>query len=373
MAYRVGLITTLDTNIGDDFIREGVKRVVAAAVGNREIEWVPVNKHLPLTVYPEWHPVRLAERLPRGRGRAQGLARRLLHPLPLSRFDGCDLIVQCGAPVLWPGCHTSEWAEPLWREVVGRLAERGVPVLNLAAGSCYPWESPEERITDPADVAYVRQALADCRLTTSRDTLAHKLYSSVGGEAPHIRCTAFVAAKGQSTAERDDRLVLVNYMAGAGHYDWGQGVDASDWEASMRTVLDRLKPRYRLAFLCHNAKEYELAGALDPSLERILPRTPREYFEVAARAAGAVCNRLHASVAMAGMGIPSVAIGTDTRLLMVDAVGIPALYVKDATAERVLEEFEAGMERREEMRERLLAASDETWEAYVSAIRTALN
>ena len=141
----------------------------------------------------------------------------------------------------------------------------------------------------------------------------------------------------------------------------------------MRTVLDRLKPRYRLAFLCHNAKEYELAGALDPSLERILPKTPKEYFEVAARAAGAVCNRLHASVAMAGMGIPSVAIGTDTRLLMVDAVGIPALYVKDATAERVLEEFEAGMERREEVRERLLAASDETWAAYVSAIRTALN
>lgn len=370
---KIGLITTLGTNIGDDFIREGVKRVVAAAVGAREIEWVMVNKHHPLTVYPEWHPVRLAERLPRGRGRAQRLARTLLHPLPLSRFDGCELVVQCGAPVLWPGCHTSEWAEPLWREVVGRLAARGVPVLNLAAGSCYPWESPAERITDAADVEYVRRALADCRLTTSRDTLAHRLYASVGGDAPLVRCTAFVAPRGQSTAERDERLVLVNYMAGAGHYDWGQGVDGGEWEATMRTVLERLKTRHRVAFLCHTQGEYELAGRLDPSLERILPRTPAEYFQVAARAAGAVCNRLHASVAMAGMGIPSVAIGTDTRLLMVDAVGVPALYVKDATAERILHELDSQMARAPEACDRFLAASDETWDAYLAAIGAALN
>ncbi|MBD0320105.1 MAG: polysaccharide pyruvyl transferase family protein [Gemmatimonadetes bacterium] len=368
---RVGLITTLDTNIGDDFIREGVKRVVAAALDGREIEWVMVNKHHPLTVYPGWHPVRLAERLPRGRGKAQRLARTLLHPLPLSRFDGCELVVQCGAPVLWPGCHGSEWAEPLWREVVGRLAARGVPVLNLAAGSCYPWESPAERIDDAADVEYVRRALADCRLTTSRDTLAHRLYASVGGDTPLVRCTAFVAPRGQAT-DRDERLVLVNYMAGAGHYDWGQGVDGGGWEATMKTVLERLKERHRVAFLCHTQAEYDLAGGLDPSLPRILPRTPREYFEVAARAAGAVCNRLHASVAMAGMGIPSVAIGTDTRLLMVEQVGIPALYVKEATAERVLHELDAGMARAGQTRDRLLAASDETWDAYVTAIRGAI-
>jgi hypothetical protein len=195
----------------------------------------------------------------------------------------------------------------------------------------------------------------------------------VGGDAPLVRCTAFVAPRGQSTAERDERLVLVNYMAGAGHYDWGQGVDGGGWEATMRTVLERLKARHRVAFLCHTQGEYELAGALDPSLPRFLPRSPREYFEVASRAAGAVCNRLHASVAMAGMGIPSVAIGTDTRLLMVDAVGVPALYVKDATAERVLHELDAAMARGTGTRDRFLAASDETWDAYVTAIQGALS
>ncbi|HYW08833.1 MAG TPA: polysaccharide pyruvyl transferase family protein [Longimicrobium sp.] len=367
---RIGLITTLDTNIGDDFIREGAKRVVAEAVGG-EIEWVAVNKHHPFTVYPEWHPVRLAERLPRGRGPARRLARALLHRLPLSRFDGCDMVVQCGAPVLWPGSHRSEWAEPLWRDVVGRLAARGVPVLNLAAGSCYPWESPPERIEDADEVAYVQRALADCRLTTSRDTLAHRLYSSVGGDAPFLRCTALVAPRGQPT-ERDRRLILVNYMAGAGHYDWGQGVDADRWEATMRAVLADLKTRHRVAFLCHTQAEYELAGALDPTLARILPRSPAEYFATVSSASGAVCNRLHASVVLAGMGIPSVAIGTDTRMLMVEACGIPTLYVKDASAERVVAELEGEMARRGEVRDRFLAAGDETWDAYVTAIRAAL-
>jgi hypothetical protein len=369
---KVGLITTLDRNIGDDLIREGVKRVVAAAMGGREIEWVMVDKHWPLTVYPEWHPVRLALRLPRGKGPAQSLARTLLHPLPFSRFDACDLVVQCGAPVLWPGSHRSEWAGPLMREVVGRVAARGIPVMNLAAGSCYPWEARAERIDDPAEAAYVRRSLADCRLTTARDTLARALYASVGGDVPLLRCTAFVAPRGHAAAERDERLVLVNYMAGAGHYDWDQAVDGGGWEATMRTVVARLKERRRVAFLCHTDREHELAGRLDPTLPRLLPRTPREYFAAVSGAAGAVCNRMHASVALAGMGIPSVAIGTDTRLLMVDAVDVPALYVKDATAERVLDELEAGIARGGEARDRLLAASDETWSAYVTAVGAAL-
>jgi hypothetical protein len=53
--------------------------------------------------------------------------------------------VQCGAPVLWPNCNKCEWAEPLWYSVIGRLHKK-TPVLNLAAGSCYPWEKQPEKI-----------------------------------------------------------------------------------------------------------------------------------------------------------------------------------------------------------------------------------
>jgi len=371
MAVRVGLITTLGTNIGDDFIREGVKRVVAAVLGGREVEFVPVNKHEPLTVYPEWHPVRLAESLPRGRGVAQRVARRTMHRLPLTRFDGCDVIVQCGAPVLWPGCRNAEWAEPLWNEVVGRLAGR-IPVLNLAAGSCYPWERRDEAEVEAEDVAYVRRMLEYCRLTTAREPLAQRLYASVGGDVPFIRCSALLAAKDHPTPT-EKGLVLVNYMKGAGHYDWGQGSSADAWEATLRTVLGRLKERYRVEFICHNRAEYDLAAELDPTLRRHLPTTPAEYFEVTSRATAALCNRLHASVAMAGMGIPSVAVGTDTRMLMVEAVGVPCYFVKDADADVLEARLEDLVARRAEESERLLAGQAETWNAYLGAVSAVLD
>ena len=44
-----------------------------------------------------------------------------------------------------------------------------------------------------------------------------------------------------------------------------------------------------------------------------------------------MCNRLHAAVALAGTrDSPLVSVGTDTRLLMVAAIGLPYRYVKDA-------------------------------------------
>jgi hypothetical protein len=70
ISVRIGLITTIDTNVGDDFIREGICLVLQEVFKGHEIEFVPVNKHQPLTVYPDWHPIHSAKvtrYLPKGR------------------------------------------------------------------------------------------------------------------------------------------------------------------------------------------------------------------------------------------------------------------------------------------------------------------
>src|SRR6266480_2351795 len=55
---RVGLVTTHQTNIGDDFIREGLTYLVKNLAPERRLDFVSVNKHEPHTVYPGWHPIR---------------------------------------------------------------------------------------------------------------------------------------------------------------------------------------------------------------------------------------------------------------------------------------------------------------------------
>ncbi len=350
---KIGLITTLETNIGDDFIRDGICFVLRDIFRGQSLEFISVNKHQPLTVYSGW-PARVAQMIqfvPKGQ---TYLKRTLLKVAPMpweSCFDDCDMIVQCGAPVFWPHCHQNEWAQPLWRDVVGRLYGR-IPVLNLAAGSCYPWERQPLFIVDPEEAEYVKAILGYCRLTTVRDDLSQSLCASFGRHVPRIPCTAFLASDELKVSSQDDGFVLINYMPGAGHYDWGQNIDASVWQGIMKSLVDRLKKRHRLAFLCHNKVEYDAVKFIDAGLPRLFPKTPKEYFSMVAGVKGAICNRMHASVALAGMGIPAISVGTDSRLLMVKALGLPVFFVKDVDLNLLEESFERLMVATDKEKER---------------------
>jgi hypothetical protein len=372
---RIGLITTINTNIGDDLIREGICLVLRQIFGGREIEFVEINKHQPLTVYPNWHPVHLARhtrRVPRVGLLTSSLIEGFAAKLGLSRFHTCDLIVQCGAPVLWPLCHRCEWAKPLWHHLVGRLSH-SIPILNLAAGSCYPWERQPDAIINPEDESYLRAILDYCRVTTVRDTLAQHLCASMGVETPLIPCSAFLAAGNGTSGAQHDGIVLINYMPGGGHYDWNQGIDDSMWRETVKSLIDRLRKRHQLVFLCHNESEYLIARDLDPTLPLLLPKNPKDYFKQVSVASVALCNRLHASVALASLGIPSIAVGTDTRLLMVEALGLPCLYVKEANVDQLEWGIESLLANHHLEKERLLALRSATCNEYVAVVEDSVH
>jgi glycosyltransferase involved in cell wall biosynthesis len=81
-----------------------------------------------------------------------------------------------------------------------------------------------------------------------------------------------------------------------------------------------------------------------------------------------VCNRLHAAVALASVGIPSVSVGTDTRLLMVAAIGLPYRYVKDVDTELLEDAIETLLEHRNDERDRLLELREWTWSRYIDEV-----
>ncbi len=372
---RVGLITTLNRNIGDDFIKDGIVQVLSRIFAGHHVEFIAVNKHNPFTVYPDWHPLRWLQgldRLPRGgrvTGRLKADMSRLLHGLGGSRFDRTNMIVQCGAPVLWPGCHKCEWASPLWDQVVGRLSER-IPVLNLAAGSSYPWEDQPQIVRDPRDSDFLRRILGYCRVTTVRDELASRLANSLGSTLPIIPCSAFlVGRRFRIPPPDDDGIVLFSYMPGAGHFQWQQGIDEKGWMTTARSLIERVSSRHRVAFVCHDPREYAVAQLINGNVPRLMPTTVEDYFSLIAHSKAAVCNRLHAAVALAGLGIPSVSVGTDTRLLMVAAIGLPHRYVKHVGIEQLEEDLETVLKNRRAERDRLIELREWTWTRYTDEIR----
>jgi hypothetical protein len=370
MKMKVGFITTIDTNIGDDFIREGIINALKYTFPDTEFDFVLVNKHLPHTAYPVFHPMRYLHKLNgiRGGRRIQKVVKKVIGGRG-SKYENCDVIIQSGAPVLWPNCAANEWNVPIWQEIVGRLHKK-IPVLNLAAGSCYPMEAIPETISSEKDAAYLRSIFSYCKLTTTRDPLAEKLFGSLGcSPAPMLPCSAFLVSNNYPSTNGEDKYVLINYMEGGGHFDWSQKIDKKEWENTVLEIIRSLRNHHKVAFLCHNEKEESLARQLAPDLPSFYPKTVQEYIQVISNAKTALNNRMHASVAMASLGIPSIAVCTDTRLLMVKNVGASTIYVKDARPEQIVQQLNDYINNAEVERDRFFALKRDTFDRYAALLR----
>jgi hypothetical protein len=164
-------------------------------------------------------------------------------------------------------------------------------------------------------------------------------------------------------------FIVISYMDGGGHYDYGQGIDAARWRDSVAKVAKRLQRRHQVLMLCHNQQEYELARGFASPACPFLPRDTTELLSVLSRAKAGICNRLHAAVALGGIGIPSVAVGTDTRLRMVQELGLPCHYVEETDSEQLEHELESLVSDRRRHMERLLAIRDRAYEAYSDIVR----
>src|SRR5689334_2896414 len=116
---KISLITTQGTNIGDDFVREGVRAALDSICTYHPYL---IDKHQPETSC------------------ASPLAEDHFEPLS-DKICEADAVIQCGAPVYWnlgslPGqkCSSAEWIEPLWYRRIAKVHE-SLPVLNISAGA----------------------------------------------------------------------------------------------------------------------------------------------------------------------------------------------------------------------------------------------
>jgi len=366
---KIGLLTTIKTNVGDDLIRLGIKRMLQQAFKG-PIEWVEVNKHTAWTAFK--NPIvretvkrlqnpSFVARYPLLKKYEASVCRRVS-----SCFDDCDMVIQCGAPVFWSYCHLAEWAGPLWYGALMRLSRR-MPVYNLAAGSCYPWTDRDHVNIPEQDAAYIRHIHSVCATTTVRDKLAGQICEQLGLETRVLPCTALLSADDIATASaqvKGTKRILVNYMPGAGHYAFDQPIDAADWEATLVEVLKRFQGEYGIAFVCHNQAEAEASRKLGIDGEIVVAHSAESYHQTAGAATVAICNRIHASVALASAGIPSVTVGTDTRLLMSEEAGIRSEFVSDMTADRLAEAVQSLIQSRDQESEKLLALKAETKAKY---------
>ena len=368
MIKRFYFLSTKDTNIGDEFIRDGIIAVIHVILPKNSWEWKVFNKHKPWTFYPITHPARLAgiiDKFFHG-GWHRGL--NVLSSLPGNQFFKADVVIQSGTPIIWENAYRSDWAIPFWKRFASKNM-RKIPLLNLGGGSCYPWSDPPERL-EGRSKEFAKTIVHTSTCITVRDPLAAKLLSEASGsDIPTVPCTAFLAGQYHTKIKNPDGRILFNVMPIGGHFDFLNEINPEAWLTTMKTIIASFQNEYEIEFICHNEKEKEFAEKHWPAYLVHYPKNPKDYFTTCAGATVAVVNRLHAAVGLSGLGIPCIAIGTDTRMLMTRELGITTLFAPEVTAENLISELQTLLSNRQKLSKVLLQKRKKVFENYQTILR----
>ncbi|MDD5054953.1 MAG: hypothetical protein PHZ00_01655 [Candidatus Peribacteraceae bacterium] len=281
-----------------------------------------------------------------------------------------DLAIACGGPNIIPEVAGKPMMKLMFHHMLGAFHYRGVPVIDAAVGSCYPLEHVPEIITDPLDRAYFVRQHRFLAASTVRDTLAKTLWEELGFHPEIIPCAAIVSgAFFERVAEgvKRDQYILVNFQERGANSDWQQHVDPVVWRSTVQQVIETLKRDHAVHMLCHNEKERELARGFGVPVH--LPTTPEEYGKIIAGAKVAFVSRLHAAIPLAGIGVPSLVAGTDSRLRAVEFMGLPTVFAKNADSEAILKKIYRLVEIRSGERQRLITLRERTADDYCAVIR----
>lgn len=334
---KISIITTVDHNVGDDFVREGIKYLMRQKFSDKQIEFENIHKHSPITARHgfEWF-------------RNLKLSSRVDPLLPVSltkdRILEADLVVQSGAPVYWchddegGHCHGNEWYEPLIKR---RFAKnKNAKLLNLAAGTCQKYHSDGSEFCSECK-SYISEFYNTAKVTSCRDSLGKTVLSNAGVDVPVIPCSSIFAKDEHGIENSGEEYVVVNYMKGGAHYTFGQKIDFERWENEFKKFYFELKEKENVIIACHNQKELDAAKELDPEANIFYQKDDYvEYIKFYSKAKFGIMNRVHGAFIMASFGKPSIIIGNDSRARMGSEVGVESIFVNDATAALLNEKYE---------------------------------
>lgn len=362
---KISIITTVDHNVGDDFVREGLMYLLRKYFKNENIEFQNIHKHSPITTrygYENFRNLRLSSKVDK------------IIPKSWSkdRVFEADILVQSGAPVYWchevggGHCYNNEWYKALIKErfIKGNNAK----LINLAAGTCQTYHSDGSEFCELCN-DYMKEFYQLSDVTTVRDTLAKKVFSQIGIDVPVIPCSSIFAIDEHNLKNEGEEYIVVNYMKGGAHYTFGQKIDINKWEREFKKFYFELKEKERVIVSCHNQKEVYEALEFDPKAEIFYIKDDYlEYMKFYSKAKFGIMNRVHGAFLMACYGKPSIVIGNDSRARMPEEIGLKHYFVNDVDSELLNKEYEFLKGGADNFSERFKVIKEKAFSDYMKAL-----
>jgi len=332
---KISIITTVEHNVGDDFVREGIKYLLRKKFEGKNLEFTHIHKHSPITTRYGFEWFRYL--------RISRFADKLIPKfLTKDRIREADLVVQSGAPVYWchsngPHCKDNEWYGPLIRERLYKKKNKAF--ISLAGGACQTYHSDGSEFC-PACNTYIKDFYDACAVTTVRDTLGKVVLNRINLDAPVIPCSSIFAIDEHGLKNEGEEYVVMNYMKGGSHFIFGQKIDFEKWESEFKRFYYDLKKKERVIISCHNQKEVNEALELDPEAEIFFEEHDYlAYMRFYSKAKFGIMNRVHGAFLMASYGKPSIVIGNDSRARMAEEIGLKNYFVNDVDYDVLMLEY----------------------------------
>lgn len=375
LSHRVG-------NIGHNFMALGAEAVARDAVGN-QLDIHFIEQHRPFSIYPGLHPLRTLDFLPHSKFQSirKLLGKEVVYKklwLSLRRLN-FNLAVSCGGPNLISNASTIPQMSLLHHQFNGAFHYSKVPLLDLAVGSCFPLERVPENL-GYFDKVFYEKAFKYVTKLTVRESIAKKIFSSMGIDVEVVPCIAVASGRYFETIINklpliplNEKVVLINFQALGSNEDWGQNVDASRWADLVRgVVVDLNRLNHKVEFLCHSQPEYQLAKSFWPNANIFFPKNEAEYAVCISRAKVGFVSRIHAGVALAGIGVPSVVVGNDTRIGTTTEFGLPSFFTKNISKNQVVSKILDLISNLDKEKLRLINLREEVILRYVNIFRRAM-
>lgn len=365
----ITFITTVRHNVGDDFVREGLKYILSKYFTGQQIKFTNIHKHSPITSRYGFERMRGAQTF------MKWDAKLPLKPFFIpDRIKSADLVVQSGAPVYWyhpnNSCHQNEWYQPLIKYRWIPLHKKGAKLVNLAAGTCQRYNSDgKEFLENPEVINYIKEFYDLCTVTTVRDTLAKNVLGYLGIEVPVIPCSSIFAKDHHGIQAEKGEYVVFNYMKGGAHFTFGQNIDFERWQQTFKAFYDKISQTERVIFSCHNEKEVQEAKEIAPQAEIFFSKDNYlDYMKFYAKAKFGIMNRVHGAFQMASYGKPSIIIGNDSRARMASEIGLESFFVNDVDLDFLMQQYELLLQGYNNFEERFQKIHQKAEQDYLKAL-----
>jgi hypothetical protein len=256
------LITTLNKNPGDEFIRVGVENIIKKS--DKDAEFILSDKEQIKTL-------KLVE---------------------------ADKYIWCGMPLIWEINNYFSDKINWWKFLVNEFSV--LPNAEIwGAGSCLGLKYNVDKLKELT-------SQIKCRVT-ARDYLLSQIS---GWELD--KCPAFYSIANQ----RDNReLKLCNWIPKGGHYIHANRREAAIWRKYKLSIINKLTPPVDgWIFIAHSKEEFDFGMSLG---YECVKGNYKQLLEVYSHCKEYIGNRVHGGIASRSAGAKAMVVGWESRMFAV--------------------------------------------------------